>query len=111
MAHKLNINFTIYTAFDASSAQSLEALAVLKTTGINISHAHYFDANQIEEVLAALRTWFVGTPQEGSPVAFPFVVYEKAYDITDTPAREPVLVHGLSAIQATDWQALVDFKG
>jgi hypothetical protein len=111
MAHKLNINFVVYTALDENAAQSLEALAVLKTAGINVSHAHYFDADQVEEVLAALRTWFVGTPQEGSPVAFPFVVYEKAYDITDTPPREPVLVHGLAAIQATDWQALADFKG
>jgi hypothetical protein len=111
MAHKLNINFVVYTALDANAAQSLEALAALKASGINVAHAHYFDAEQINDVLAALRTWFVGTPQEGLPVGFPFVVYEKAYDITDTPAREPVLIHGLSAIQATDWQALANFKG
>jgi hypothetical protein len=111
MTHKLNINFVVYTALDENAAQSLEAMAVLKAAGVNAAHAHYFDADQIKDVLAALQTWFVGTPQEGSPVAFPFVMYEKAYDITDTPAREAVLVHGLSAIQTTDWQALVNFKG
>jgi hypothetical protein len=111
MAHKLNINFGLYTALDSTALESLEALTILKNSGILFSHIHYFDTQQMQEVINSLKTWFVETEHAGLPENYPFVIYQKAYDITDTIAREPVIVHGLAAIQATDWNALANFKG
>lgn len=111
MAHKLNINFGLYTALDSSALESLEALTVLKNSGIVFSHIHYFDPEQMQDVINSLKTWFVETNLTGLPEAYPFVIYQKAYDIADTPAREPVIIHGLAAIEATDWNALANFKG
>ena len=111
MAHKLNINFTLYTAFDENAAQSIEAVKALKATGLNFSHVHYFDFDQMNDVLGSLQTWFADTADAGLPQAYPFVIYEQAFDILDTPPRKPVLIHGLDAITATDWKALEDFRG
>jgi hypothetical protein len=111
MAHKLNINFTLYTAFDENSLASIEAVSVLKNSGVEFSHVHYFDAQQKEDVLASLKTWFAETGSAGLPTAYPFVIYDQAFDITDTPPRIPVLIHGLDAIKAADWVSLKDFKG
>ena len=111
MAHKLNINFSLYTAFDENSLASVEAVAAMQNSGIKFSHLHYYDLQQKEEVLGNLRTWFAETDSAGLPTAYPFVIYDKAYEITDTPPRESVIVHGLDAIKATDWKSLEDFKG
>lgn len=111
MAHKLNINFTLYTALDETAAQSIDAVKELKASGINFSHVHYFDFDQMKEVLGSLQTWFADTDSAGLPQSYPFVIYEQAFDIMDTPPRKPVLIHGLDAIKATNWKSLEDFKG
>lgn len=111
MAHKLNINFTLYTAFDENSAASIEAVKVLGASGIKFSHVHYYDFQQKDEVLASLQTWFLETESAGLPKAYPFLIYEQAFDITDTPPRKAVLIYGLDAIKTTDWKSLEDFKG
>jgi hypothetical protein len=111
MAHKLNINFALYTAFDENAAQSIEAVKTMQASGIEFSHVHYFDFNQMQEVLASVQTWFTESENVGLPDAYPFVLYEQAYDITDTPARKSVLIHGLDAIKTTNWQELKNFQG
>lgn len=111
MAHKLNINFALYTAFDENAALSIEAVKLMQASGISFQHVHYFDFDQMQEVLTSVQTWFAETEQAGLPNAYPFVLYEQAYDITDTPARKSVLVQGLDAIRATDWQSLKNFQG
>lgn len=111
MAHKANINFALYTAFDQNSASSIEAVHAMKASGIEFSHVHYFDFQQMQDVLASLQTWFAETEQAGLPTEYPFVIYEQAFDIFDTPPRKSVLVYGLNAIKTTDWVALKAFQG
>jgi len=111
MAHKANINFYLYTGFNGGSADAFAAYQHVKASGINFTHMHYNDPEAQAEVLNWAKTNFAGTPYEADVQNFPFVVYEKAFDIRDTPPREQVLVYGLSAITATDWKALESFEG
>ena len=111
MAHKANINFYLYTGFGADAAVAFEAYQHLKSIDLGFVHLHYNSPDQYTEVLSWANTAFAGTPYEANVQGFPFVVYEKAFDIRDTPPREPVLVYGLNAIKATDWKALEAFAG
>lgn len=111
MAHKANVNFHLYTGFNGNASQSFEAYEHLKAANLDFIHLHYNDPNGHSEVLNWANTAFANTPYAADVQNFPFVVYEKAFDIRDNPPREPVLVYGLNAIKATDWQALAAFEG
>lgn len=111
MAHRANINFYLYTGFGADSAQAFDAYQHLKSLGLEFTHLHYNSPDQYGAVLEWANNTFSGTPYEAVVTGFPFIVYEKAFDVRDTPPREPVLVYGLDAIKATDWKALESFAG
>lgn len=111
MAHKANINFNLYTGFSSDAAQSFEAYQHLQAAGLEFTHLHYNDPAGHGEILGWANSAFAGTPYEVAVTGFPFVVYEKAYDIRDNPPREMVLVYGLDAIRNTDWAALQAFEG
>tara|TARA_R110000822_G_scaffold157427_1_gene297146 strand:- start:261 stop:584 length:324 start_codon:yes stop_codon:yes gene_type:complete len=107
MAHRANINFTLYTGFDSSAANSYEAFDFMQTTGVEVRHLHYNNPEAVATMLQAIKTWF---PDEAS-LKVPFVTYEEAYDWDDTPARVPKVVVGLDNIKAADWAALSTFRG
>lgn len=111
MAHKANINFYLYSGFNTSANDSFTAYQHLKATGINFTHLHYGDPAQHEEVINWVNNTFKGTPYEIVVENFPFVTYEKAFDVRDTPPRELVLINGLQNILNTDWKALESFEG
>jgi hypothetical protein len=108
--HKANINFYLYTGFNESAADGVQAVNHLYASGINFAHMHYFDRSQ-SDVLTWAKNNFAESEYAVESPQFPFVVYEKAFDITDTPARKQVLVYGLDAILNTDWAALESFEG
>jgi hypothetical protein len=109
--HKANLNFYLYTGFDESASDGVQALAVLNESGIEFTHLHYFHSPQIEEVREWARKASENTEYSVPAASFPFVVYEKAFDTRDNPPREHVLVHGLSEILSTNWVELSAFEG
>jgi hypothetical protein len=106
MAHKANIEFYLYTSFNETAADGYSAYLAMQNSGISYRHLHYGDPTQTPSVVANVQTWF---PDQS--VALPFVVYTQQYEDTDPQPRIPVLVSGLSEIQAADWVALVSFSG
>lgn len=109
--HKANLNFYLYTGFDENSLNSVQAYQHLKGSGIQFTHMHYHDPDQNSLVLNWVKNVFVNTEYNIENAEFPFIVYEKAFDIRDNPPRQRVLVHGISNILATDWTALEAFEG
>lgn len=111
MAHRANINFYLYTGFNASALDSFEAFQHMKASGIDFSHLHYADPVQHEEVINWANQNFANTPYAANVMSFPFATYDKAFDFKDNPPRETVLVYGVDAIKAIDWAALANFEG
>lgn len=111
MAHRANINFYLYTGFNASALDSFEAFQHMKASGIDFSHLHYADPVQHEEVINWANQNFANTPYAANVTQFPFATYDKAFDFKDNPPRETVLVYGVDAIKAIDWAALANFEG
>jgi hypothetical protein len=108
MAHRANANFYLYTGLTANASECTEAYEYLNgTVGLNFVHLYYGDPAQIPEVLSNLQTWF----PEGDQLAFPLVIYDEIYDLTDQPNRVPRYVNGLASIKSTDWAALTSFAG
>ena len=109
--HKANINFYLYTAFDSNSLDSIQAKEYLDASGIQYTLLHYYHTPQMSEVKNWAKNTFAETEYAVESPQFPFVVYEKAFDIKDTPPRIQVLVHGLEDILATPWAELEQFEG
>jgi hypothetical protein len=108
--HKANINFYLYTGFNESASAGVQALNHLDASGIKYNHMHYFSKTQTD-VLNWVKDNFADSEYAVESPQFPFVVYEQAFDIKDTPARKQVLVHGIDDILNTDWAALESFEG
>jgi hypothetical protein len=106
MAHKANVDFYLYTAFDNTSADCYAALEFMLGTGINFRHLHYVAGAQIPTVLANVGSWF---PEQ--TVNFPMVVYTEQYEIEDPEPRVDRLVTGLHEINSTNWAELASFIG
>jgi hypothetical protein len=109
--HKANINFYLYTAFDSTALDGFQAKQDLDASGIQYTLMHYYDADQVLILKNWVKTTFAETEYAVESPQFPFVVYEKAFDIKDTPPRIQVLVHGLEDILATPWAELEQFEG
>ena len=109
--HKANLNFYLYTGFDETAADGFQALEHLNESGIQYTHMHYFNTAQMVEVRNWAEQNFANTEYAVTSPQFPFVVYEKAFDIRDTPPRQQVLVHGIDNILATLWATLESFEG
>jgi hypothetical protein len=109
--HKANLNFYLYVGFDSNAADSFQAKEHLDASGIQYTLMHYYDTNQMAEVREWAKNSFASTEYAVNSPQFPFVVYEKAFDIRDTPPRIQVLVHGLEDILATPWAELEQFEG
>ena len=107
MAHRLNIEFYLYTGFNETANNSYAAYQYLKSLGVGFQHLHYGDPSQHADVFNNMKTWF---PAEAE-LSFPFVTYAEIYANTDTPPRVQKLVAGKEAIFATDWKALENFSG
>lgn len=107
MAHRLNIEFYLYTGFNETASDSYAAYQYMKSLDVGFQHLHYGDPVQHEEVFKNLQSWF----PEDEVAAFPFVTYSEIYANSDTPPRVQKLVAGKEAIFATDWKALENFSG
>jgi hypothetical protein len=108
--HKANLNFYLYTGFNHTALDCVHAVEHLNSSGIEYIHMHYFDLSQ-SDVLTWARDNFTNTEYAIESPQFPFVVYEKAFDIRDNPPRQQVLVHGLESILSTSWAELAAFEG
>ena len=106
MAHKANIEFYLYTSFNETAADGYSAYQTMQSSGISYRHLHYADPTQVATVVENVQTWF---PEQ--QVVLPFVVYTQQYEDSDPQPRVPVLVAGLSEIEAADWVALASFSG
>jgi hypothetical protein len=109
--HKANLNFYLYTGMNETAADSVQAITHLNESGIQYTHLHYFHNSQMTEVLTWAENSFANTEYAVASPQFPFVVYEKAYDIRDNPPRDRVLVHGIDNILSTLWATLESFEG
>lgn len=107
MAHRANVEFTLYTGFDSDAANSFAAFEFLQSTGIEFQHLHYNNPEAVGTMLHAIKTWF---PDEES-LRVPFVTYQEAYDWNDTVPRIMKVVVGFDNIKAIDWNALYAFRG
>jgi hypothetical protein len=107
MAHRLNIEFYLYTGFNQTANDAYAAYQYLKSIDFGFQHLHYGDPAQHEEVLVNLRSWF----PDQTEFNFPFMTYSEIYANSDTPPRVPRIVIGKEAIFATDWKALENFSG
>jgi hypothetical protein len=107
MAHRLNIEFYLYTGFNETGNESYAAYQYLKSIGFGFQHLHYGDPSQHEEVIKGVKNWFTGMTE----LQFPFMTYSEIYSSSDTPPRIAKIVVGKEAIFATDWKALEDFTG
>jgi hypothetical protein len=109
VTHKANLNFYLYTGFNETAADGVRAVNHLNDSGISYTHMHYHIDHTT--VINWAKDNFANTEYAVESPQFPFVVYEKAFDIRDNPPRQQVLVHGIDNILATAWAELAAFEG
>lgn len=77
--------YTTQQGYD--QAEMIQAKAVMDHSGIPYIHLNYNDAQQTQEVLDSVNTWWTGPPLSLPAVdKYPFVVYTELHD--DIPSRQ-----------------------
>lgn len=105
-AHVQNSNFYLYTAFDSTAANGVQAMEHLNENGIEYQHMHYW--NNADGILNWAIQNFANTEYAVESPTFPFVVYEKIYS---EGYPQQVLVHGIENILSAPWAELKAFEG